>query len=248
MGTAATGARPPAPTWPTPRRWRWTPPGDLFIADQNNSRIRRVDAATGIITTVAGNGVSGYGGDGGPATSASLYQPTGVAVDAAGNVFITDRGNNRVRKVDAATGVITTVAGTGTNGYSGDGGPATGADLAYPTAVAVDAAGDLFIVDLGNSRIRRVDAATGIITTVAGNGMQAYGGDGGPATGASLNYPLDVAVDAAGNVFIADYVNHRVRRVDAATGVIATVAGTGVAGYGGDGGPAVSAPCPTPTM
>jgi sugar lactone lactonase YvrE len=215
--------------------------GNLFVADYGNSRVRRVDAATGVITTLAGTGVEGFGGDGGPATGASLRFPQAVAVDVAGNLFVADTGNDRVRRVDAATGVITTVAGNGLEGYSGDGGPATGAAVDLPSGVAVDAAGNLFIADQANQRVRRVDAATGVITTVAGTGTPTDGGDGGPATGASLRNPAGVTVDAAGNLFIADRGNSRVRRVDAATGVITTVAGTGVAGYGGDGGPPTAA-------
>jgi sugar lactone lactonase YvrE len=222
--------------------------GNLFIADANNSRIRRVDAATGVITTVAGTGTEGFSGDGGPATSASLSGPTGVAVDASGNLFIADFFDNRIRRVDTATGVITTVAGTGASGFSGDGGPATSASLSWPTGVAVDTSGNLFIADHRNHRIRMVDAATSVITTVAGAGPTGFGagsfsGDGGPATDAQLAEPLDVAVDAAGNLFIADWRSHRVRRVKAATGVTTTVAGGGV----GDGGPAISASLRSPS-
>ena len=144
--------------------------GDLFIADYGNNRIREVNLATGVITTVAGNGTAGYSGDNGPATAAELANPAGVAVDAAGDLFIADTGNDRIREVNLATGVITTVAGNGTDGYSGDDGPATAAELNYPAGVAVDSAGDLFIADSGNNRIREVNHATGVITTVAGNG------------------------------------------------------------------------------
>jgi trimeric autotransporter adhesin len=215
--------------------------GNLFIADTFNSRIRRVDAATGIITTVAGNGQSGYSGDGGPATSASLAAPTGLALDAQGNMFIADNLNNRIRRVDVATGTITTVAGNGQPGYSGDGGPATSASLAAPGGVALDAQGNLFIADAGNARVRRVDAATGTITTVAGNGQPGDGGDGGPATSAHFIQPEGVVVDAQGNLFIADSGSGRIRRVDAMTGIITTVAGNGSGGFSGDGGPATSA-------
>jgi sugar lactone lactonase YvrE len=214
--------------------------GDLFIADFDNERIRRVDAATGIITTVAGNGTQGFSGDGGPATSATLNHPWGVAVDASGNLFIADVYNQRIRRVDASTGTITTVAGNGTAAYSGDGGAATSASLNYPYGVAVDASGNLFIADTGNARVRRVDAKTGIITTVAGDGNGAYSsGDGGPATSAGLS-PSGVALDSSGNLFIADG-NNRIRRVDAVTGVITTVAGNGTQGFSGDGGPATNA-------
>ena len=211
--------------------------GNLFIADTYNHRVRRVDAG-GQISTVAGTGSFGYAGDGGPAVSARLAYPHGVAVDAAGNLFIADNNNHRVRRVDAG-GQISTVAGTGTAGYAGDGGPAVSARLQNPVGVAVDAAGNLSIADTGNHRVRRVDAG-GQIQTVAGTGTGGSEGDGGPATSAMLNSPTGVAVDAAGNLFIADYNNNRVRRVDA-SGQISTVAGTGTQGYSGDGGPATSA-------
>ena len=220
--------------------------GNLFIDDTLNQRIRRVDFATGFITTVAGNGTYGFSGDGGPATNASLKNPRGGAVDAEGNLFIADRLNHRIRKVDATTGIITTVAGNGTFGFSGDGGPATTASLNLPRAVIVDASGNFFIADARNNRIRKVDATTGFITTVAGNGTSGFSGDGGPATSASLSFPADVAIDALANLFIADAFNHRIRRVDACTGTITTVAGSGPVGPGegsfsGDGGPAASA-------
>ena len=215
--------------------------GNFSIADLLNQRVRRVDAATGIITTVAGNGSFGFSGDGGLATNASLAFPSSVAVDAAGNVFIADVSNQRIRRVDAATGIITTVAGNGTFGFSGDGGLAIDASLNDPIGVAVDSAGNLFIADTFNQRIRRVDAATGIITTVAGNGTFGFSGDGGLATDASLSRPTAAALDSAGNLFIADQSNQRVRRVDAATGIMTTVAGDGTFGYAGDGGLATDA-------
>src|SRR5437899_228459 len=215
--------------------------GNLFIADAGNERIRRVDATTGIITTVAGNGTAGFSGDGGPATGAGLFGPAGIAVDSSGNLFITDSLNNRIRRVNAATRIITTVAGNGMFGFSGDGGPATSAELLVPTGVSVDSSGNLFIADTENARIRRVDATTGIITTVAGNGSFGFSGDGGPATSADLNFPTGIAIDSSGNLFITDTLNHRIRRVNAATRIITTVAGNGTAGFSGDGGPAASA-------
>jgi len=184
--------------------------GNLFIADYNNGRIRKVDT-NDIITTVAGNGGRGFSGDGGPATSASLNLPYGVAVDGAGNLFIADSSNHRLRKVDT-NGIITTVAGNGTAGFSGDGGPATSAKLNEPDSIVVDGAGNLFFVDYSNQRIRKV-GANGVITTVAGNGTAAFSGDGGPATSASLRNAEGVAVDSAGNLFIADQANSRIRRV-----------------------------------
>ena len=199
--------------------------GNFFIADLLNQRVRRVDAATGIITTVAGNGSFGFSGDGGLAIDASLNDPIGVAVDSAGNLFITDQNNQRIRRLDAATGTMSTVAGNGTFVFSGDGGLATDASLSRLTAAALDSAGNLFIADQSNQRVRRVDAATGIMTTVAGDGTFGYAGDGGLATDACLKNPAGVAVDSAGNLFIADQSNHRIRHVE----------GSGTVG-GGDGG------------
>ena len=209
----------------------------IYIADTNNNRIRKVDAA-GVISTIAGNGIAGYAGDGGPAVSASLRTPQGVAVDADGNLYIADASNYRIRKVDPS-GIITTVAGNGTTAFSGDGGPAVSASLFAPRGVAVDRSGNIFIVDAGHYRIRKVDTA-GIITTIAGNGTPGYSGDGGPAVSASLNNPWGIAVDASGNIFITETGGSRVRKIDA-SGIITTVAGNGLAGYSGDGGPAISA-------
>jgi sugar lactone lactonase YvrE len=207
--------------------------GNLFIVDVFNNRIRKV-STTGIITTVAGNGIYGYSGDGGPAASAQLNSPSGVAVDASGNLFIADTDNNRIREV-STTGIITTVAGGGTGG---DGVAATSAVLYQPYGVAVDAAGNIFIASPGNLSIKKVSASSGIITTVAGNGSPGYSGDGGPATSASLSEPFRVAVDTAGNLFIADIGNQSIRKVSASSGIITTVAGNGSPGYSGDGGPA----------
>jgi hypothetical protein len=212
--------------------------GNVLIADTGNHRIRRVAAGTGVITTVAGNGVDGFSGDGGPGTSASLSAPRGLAVDG-GNVLIADTYNHRIRRMAAGTGVITTVAGNGVAGFSGDGGPGTSARLIYPKGVAVDGGGNVFIAD--SNRIRRLAAGTGVITTVAGNGVYGFSGDGGPGTNASLNTPTGLAVDVGGNVFIADYNNRRIRRLAAGTGVITTVAGNGTWGFSGDGGSAMNA-------
>jgi sugar lactone lactonase YvrE len=210
--------------------------GNLFIADTINERVRRIDAATKVISTVAGTGVIGYSGDGGPATAAMLALPQSVAVDGAGNLYIADTDNARIRKVDATTHTISTVAGTGTGGFSGDGGPASAAVVSFTTSVTLDASGNLYITDTGNLRIRKIDRITNVINTVAGGS-----GDNVPATAAVLLGPRDVAVDAAGNVYIADQANHRIRRVDALTRVLTTVAGTGTGGFSGDGGPATAA-------
>ncbi|MDP2673555.1 MAG: RHS repeat-associated core domain-containing protein [Dehalococcoidia bacterium] len=211
--------------------------GSLYIADSYNSRIRRVGTA-GIITTVAGNGSDGFGGDGGPATQAALNHPSDVAVGADGSLYIADYDNLRIRRV-GTDGIITTVAGNGSNGFSGDGGPATQAALWLPNGVAVGADGSLYIADSFNHRIRRV-GTDGIISTVAGNGTNGFSGDGGPATQAALWFPHDVAVGADGSLYIADNGNSRIRRVGT-DGIITTVAGNGTFGFGGDGGPATQA-------
>jgi len=190
------------------------------------------------IRTVAGNGKQGYSGDGGAAINASLNYPCGVALDAAGNLYIIDNNNERIRKVDTK-GIITTVAGNGGKGYSGDGGPAANASLDTPYGVALDPAANLYIADRTNNRIRKV-GAKGIITTVAGNGGKGYSGDGGPAINAGLNLPLDVAFNAEGSLYIADYYNHRIRKADT-NGIFTTVAGNGNDGYSGDGGAASKA-------
>jgi sugar lactone lactonase YvrE len=210
------------------------PGGNLYVTD--SARVRKV-SPNGIITTVAGNGIGSYSGDGGPATSANLSNPSGVTVDAVGNLYIADTDNNRIRKV-APSGIITTVVGTGTAGYSGDGGPATSAQIYFPFGLAFDATGNLYIADRNNARIRKVSQA-GIITTIAGNGTAGYSGDGGPATSAQLR-PRGVAVDPEGALYIADEYNYRIRKV-ALNGIISTVAGNGTFGYSGDGGPATSA-------
>jgi hypothetical protein len=299
-----------------------SPTGDLYFCDWN-ARIRKVDARTGIVTTIAGTGVRGFGGDGGPATRALLGGPGSIATDSAGNIYFSDPYNHRVRlisaatgiittvagngamfdppksgppdnlpllavnvaiadpsglaaddegglyianggdrvfKVDLGTGIITTVAGAGGSRYSGDYGPAVLAQIDQPSAVALDAARNLYIAARGEHRIRKVDAKTGIITTIAGTsfgrdsgimGMMLYqggfSGDGGPATSAILNDPSFVSVDAAGNVYISDTMNYRIRRIDAETGVIRTIAGTGVRGFSGDGGAALNAEITTPS-
>ncbi|HHN73238.1 MAG TPA: hypothetical protein ENK13_04025, partial [Thermopetrobacter sp.] len=275
--------------------------GNLYIADYGNHRIRVV-TPDGVIQTFAGNKYEGYWGDGGPALQARLKDPVGVAVDAAGRVYIADKGNGRIRRVgpdgvirtfagcgdkywggcgregdpiyqaefglprgmteDAAgnlyvadeanhrvwkigpDGRVTAVAGNGESSFSGDGGPATEARLSFPADVAIDRAGNLYIADQKNHRIRRV-LPDGTIETVAGNGTVGSGGDGGPAAEAQLTNPEGVAVDAAGNVYIADTVNHKIRKVTP-DGIITTIAGTGEVGWAGDGGPATEAQLAVP--
>ena len=217
--------------------------GNLYIINGiGGGWIWKVAAVTKIMTPAVVQGYAGgYSGDGGTALSAALSNPQGVAVDGSGNLYFVDSNNLAIREVAAATGIITTVAGGGAFGYSGDGGPATSARLEYPAGVAVDGAGNVYFVDSGPNVVRKVTAATGTITTVAGNGSAGYSGDGGPATSAQLSWPVGLAVDAAGNMYIADSGNYVVRKVMAATGTITTVAGNGGSGYSGDGGPATGA-------
>lgn len=205
--------------------------GDVYIADTNNNAIRKVDSKGNVSSIANGSGSAGYGGDGGPALSAYLNQPNCIVLDAAGNIYIADTNNNRIRKI-TTSGTMISIAGNNFPSYSGDGGPAVVAELNNPEGVAVDSAGNVYIADTYNHVIRKV--TNGIITTFAGTGTQGFSGDGGPATKARLNYPEGVTVDAAGNVYIADSFNNRIRRVGT-NGVITTIAGSGVAGYGGDG-------------
>jgi uncharacterized protein (TIGR03437 family) len=204
--------------------------GDLYVVERLNHRVRKI-APDGSVATIAGTGISGFSGDGGPAVNAQLDGPCALAVDYAGNIFVADCNTNRIRKVTG--GAITTVAGNGTSGYSGDRGPATSASFTWASSLAVDAAGNLYIADTNNHRIRRV-APDGTITTVAGNGAIAYSGDNGPATTAALNWPRGVAADSSGVLYIADTNNQRIRRVSL-DGTITTVAGTGSCCSSGDG-------------
>ncbi|MGH9417050.1 MAG: choice-of-anchor D domain-containing protein, partial [Terriglobales bacterium] len=241
----------------SPRGLAFDAVGNLYISDP--AAVREVNAQTGVISTVAGTGTVGTAGDGGPATQAQLGSPEGLALDGQGDIFIADGGTfgtrnkpiariARVREVSAGTGVISTVAGGGTNGL-GDGGPAVDAALILPQGLAFDAAGNLYITDEGDlispsdgsSRVREVNAQTSVITTVAGGGAGPGSGDGGPASQATLQLANRVLVDPAGNLFIADELGYAVRRVDAASGDITTVAGTGVYDVSGDGGSATSA-------
>jgi len=216
--------------------------GNLLFADSSEHVVRKVSASNGKIYRFAGTGNTGFSGDGGSATNARMRNPRGLAVDDDGNVYITDSGDNRVRKV-GTNGIITTVAGNGTRGFSGDGGPATQASLRYPAAAVVDCDGNLFIADTSNHRVRKVDA-DGNISTVAGNGTRGHGGDGGPATDASLWGPNAVSLDSDGNLYITS--GHKVRKVDL-QGTITTYAGTGDVGYSGDGGSATMATLTAPS-
>jgi uncharacterized repeat protein (TIGR01451 family) len=216
---------------------------NLYIADEGNQRVRKMNLGTGIVTTVAGTGVLGYNGDGIGATTAYLRQPYGMAVDGSGNLYIADTYNNRVRKVDTA-GNISTIAGTGAATFDGDG-PATSHSLNAPQAVAVDSVGNVYVSDTSNNRIRQITTAGNLIT-VAGTGAFGYNGDGTPATNFRVYNPQGIAVDATGNVYIADAANARIRKLDT-TGAISTVAGSASGGFSGDGGPATSARLASPS-
>ena len=215
---------------------------NLYIADYYNDVIREVNATTGVINTVIGNGTAGYKGDGGPPLSAELNAPIGIRFDAQNNLYIADSNNNVVRMVSAATGIITTFAGTGVPGYLGDGGPATLAELNGCEMVEPDSSGNIYISDFNNYVFRKVSSTTGIISTVAGSTTPGYSGDGGPATLADFYFDNGtMAFGCGGNLFMTDDMNNVVREVTLSTGIVNTVAGNGTAGYSGDGGPATLA-------
>ncbi len=217
--------------------------GNIYIAEYASGRIRKIDGLSGKIYTVAGTGYPGYNGDGILAVNAHLNSPQGIAVDNKGNIYFTDGHNYRVRKIDVATGLISTIAGNGISAYAGDGGLATAASIAFPTDVIIDRDGNLLISEAGtiSCRIRKVNLSTGIITTHTGNGLRAHSGDGGLGINASLFEPTSLTLDAAGALYISQYVDARVRKIDPVTNIITTLAGTGVAGFSGDCGPAKDA-------
>jgi sugar lactone lactonase YvrE len=228
----------------SPAGLAFDPAGNLVIVDSGNNRIRRVDAATGIVSTIVGGGNSL--GDGGPATAAALSTPWDAVIDGDGNLFITDQLNHRIRTVTETTGVITTIAGS-SQGFSGDGAPAIAAQFSAPRGIVRSTDGDLFICDSGNHRIRRLIAASQTMTTVAGNGSDNFSGEGVPALAATLCSPSCIIFDASDNQYIVDQNNHRIRKVTKATGIITTVAGNGQLGFSGDGGPAIAAKLAQPS-
>lgn len=219
----------------------------MFVCDFNNYRIRKINSLTNIIGTIAGKDTAGYSGDGGPAIMAKLYSPAGICADKNKNIYFTDYNASVIRKIDAVTGYISTIAGTGTRGYSGDGGAATSATLNGPIGIQLDKHGNIYFCDGWNNVVRRIDSATGTITTVAGDGYLAgthsgaFGGDSGLATAARLNTPSYLQINDKGDLFICDQKNNRIRKVDGTTGIIITIAGTGGAGFSGDGGLATNA-------
>ncbi len=220
--------------------------GAVYIADRDAHQIRRVNPVSGAINTVAGSGQRGFSGDFGLAIAAELDTPGALAIDAAGNLFVTDANNNRVRRVDRVTGIITTFAGGGRFDRLGDGSPASSAYLLSPSGIAFDRSDNLYISDSGNRRIRKVDASTGIITTIAGNGQSGFSGDGGPATSAQIWNPAGIVISPAGDVFFSDQFNGRIRKIAAGTGIITTIAGTGSFGISGSNIPAISAALSSP--
>ena len=217
----------------------------LYMADTHNHRIRKLDLATNLITTIAGT-TAGFDGDTGPATKAHLNLPTAITFDANQNLYIADTANHRIRRIEATTGIITTNAGNGTQGFSGDSGPATAASIDSPTGLAVDTAGSLYLADTHNHRIRKITMTTGIITTIAGTGTLGQSGDTALANNAQLALLHGLTIDPQGNIYLADTANHRIRRIDATTGIITTIAGTGTQGYSGDASPATTATLDSP--
>jgi hypothetical protein len=214
--------------------------GNLLFADFGNYRIRKINLSTGIINTVYGAGIYGSSGDGGLASNANITAED-IKFDASGNLLVSEPNFHRVRKIVTSTGIINTIAGIGTSGYTGDGGLAVNAQLFYPMTLSLDNIGNIYIADMGNHMIRKVTLSSGIINSICGNGAAGFSGDGGLSSTAQLNMPTGIFVDASNNVFIRDGSNYRIRKIDYSTGIINTVVGTGVAGFSGDGGPAISA-------
>ena len=212
---------------------------NFYFIDQNNYAIRKVSASTGYISTLAANGMT-FSLDGTVITD-SFGQPAYLCVDGAGNVYFTDDYLNEVFKINGVTGIATVIAGNGIPGYSGDGSVGTNAQLSYPMGICLDASANVYVVDYGNNVIRKINATTGIITTVAGTGIVAYTGDGGPATAATFSNPMCICIDPSGNLYVADEGNYAIRKIAAATGIITTIAGNGTYGFSGEGGPATSA-------
>ncbi|MDA0205911.1 MAG: hypothetical protein O3A53_11000 [Acidobacteria bacterium] len=217
------------------------PDGALYVGEINTHRVRRIDMATGRITTVAGTGEKGYSGDGGPATQAQLNEPYEVRFDAAGDLYFVSMQNAVIRKVDRSTGIITTVAGTGVPGFSGDGGPAAQAQFDQPHSIAFDSRGDLYVADIRNFRIRKIDMKTGVISTFSGTGENTTSPDGSAIQGASFNEPRTMDFDDKGDMYLALRRGNAVYRIDIKTLTMHHLAGTGESGYEGDGGPAKQA-------
>jgi DNA-binding beta-propeller fold protein YncE len=217
------------------------PDGALYFCDLDNQRIRRLDMRTHRLTTIAGNGQKAYSGDGGPATAAALNMPHEIQFDAQGNLYIAERDNHVVRRVDAKTAIISTLAGTNVAGFSGDGGPAARAQLRQPHSIVIDRTGQLLICDIGNQRIRRVDLGSGVIETYAGTGTAQPPTDGAPVNGTPLNGPRTMVLDGAGDLYLALREGNAIYRIAARTQTLHHLAGTGKQGYSGDGGPARAA-------
>ena len=213
--------------------------GDKYIAEYAGNRIRKITAATGIITTIVGTGTAGYTGDGGLATSAQINNVTGMQVDANQDIYFSQ--DNVIRKVTISTGIITTIAGTGTSSFSGDGGAAISATFFSISSIDIDASGNIYLADRNNKRIRKIAASTNIVTTIAGTGVTGFSGDGGAATSATLDNIFGIALDPSGNLYLSLFGGSRIRKITTSTGIITTVAGTGTSSFSGDGGLATAA-------